>query len=121
MANQKQKLVGLYLRYRTPEGKQSPCGPVLFDAKNRLRPGWCLVIDVEERHPDCTYHLRYKRDGVWKGEAVGDDPNTGTSPPYGWKRTLFRQNMIPNTMRAISTTSQVAFAESSICDRITFA
>ena len=76
MANRKQKLVGLYLRYRTPEGKQSACRPVLYDAKNRLRPGWCLVIDVEERHPDCTYHLRYKRDGVWKWEAVGDDPNT---------------------------------------------
>jgi integrase/recombinase XerD len=76
LANRKQKLVGLYLRYRTPEGKQSACRPVLYDAKNRLRPGWCLVIDVEERHPDCTYHLRYKRDGVWKWEAVGDDPNT---------------------------------------------
>jgi integrase/recombinase XerD len=76
LANRKQKLVGLYLRYRTPEGKQSPCRPVLYDAKNRLRPGWCLVIDVEERHPDCTYHLRYKRDGVWNWEAVGDDPNT---------------------------------------------
>jgi integrase/recombinase XerD len=76
MANRKQKLIGLYLKYHTPEGKQSPYRPVLYDAKNRLRPGWCLVAGQEERHPDCTYHLRYKKDGVWKWEGVGDDPNT---------------------------------------------
>jgi integrase/recombinase XerD len=76
MANRKQKLVGLYLKYHTPEGEQSPYRPVLYDAKNRLRPGWCLVAGQEERHPDCTYHLRYKKDGVWKWEGVGDDPNT---------------------------------------------
>src|SRR3984957_688726 len=71
----KQKLVALYLRYRTPEGKQSPCRPVAFDAKARLRPGWCMVGGVAEQHSECTYHLRYKnKDGKWMWESVGDDP-----------------------------------------------
>jgi integrase/recombinase XerD len=70
----KSKLVGLYLRYRTPEGKQSPCRPVAWDAKKRLRPGWCLVAGVVEQHSECTYHLRYKKDGKWLWESVGDDP-----------------------------------------------
>lgn len=74
MANRKQKLVGLYLKYRTPEGQQSPYRPVLYHAKKRLRPGWCLVAGVAEQHSECTYHLRYKKDGVWKWEGVGDDP-----------------------------------------------
>jgi hypothetical protein len=69
VANRKKKLVGLYLKYRTPEGKQSPYRPVLYDAKNRLRPGWCLVAGQEARHPDCTYYLRYKKDSVWRWKA----------------------------------------------------
>jgi hypothetical protein len=36
MAKAKVK-VGLYLRYRTPENKQSPQRPVLWDSKSRLR------------------------------------------------------------------------------------
>ena len=54
------KFVALYLRYRTPEGKQSTYRPVLYDAKKRLRPGWCMVSGVAEHHRECTYHLRYK-------------------------------------------------------------
>src|ERR1700722_16285229 len=75
MSKQKQLTVGLYLRFRTPEGKQSPPRPVLYDAKKRIRPGWCKVGGVAEQHPDCTYHLRYKRDGKDTWEAVGSDPN----------------------------------------------
>jgi integrase/recombinase XerD len=71
----KPKLIALYLRYRTPEGKQSPCRPVLYDAKKRLRPSWCLVAGVAEQHSECTYHLRYKKDGKWMWESAGDDPN----------------------------------------------
>jgi hypothetical protein len=41
MAKAKKQNVGLYLRYRTPEGKQSPPRPVVWDSKKRLRPGWC--------------------------------------------------------------------------------
>jgi len=44
--------VGLYLRYRTPEGKQSPPRPVAWDSKSRLRPGWCMVGGVAEHHPN---------------------------------------------------------------------
>jgi len=69
------KFVALYLRYRTPEGKQSTYRPVLYDAKKRLRPGWCMVSGVAEHHRECTYHLRYKKDGKWLWESVGDDPN----------------------------------------------
>ena len=70
-----QKFVALYLRYRTPDGKQSPCRPVAWDAKKRLRPGWCLVAGVAEQHSEWTYHLRYKNDdGKWLWESVGDDP-----------------------------------------------
>jgi hypothetical protein len=71
--------VGLYLRYRTPEGKQSPPRPVAWDSKSRLRPGWCMVGDVTEHHPEGSYHLRYKRDGKHIWEAVGPDPNTALS------------------------------------------
>src|ERR1700730_3902177 len=69
------KLVALYLRYKTLEGKQSTYRPVLYDAKKRLRPGWCMVAGVAEQHSECTYHLRYKKDGKWMWESVGDDPN----------------------------------------------
>jgi hypothetical protein len=31
---------GLYLRFREPDGKQSPYYPALYDAKRRLRPFW---------------------------------------------------------------------------------
>jgi hypothetical protein len=43
----------LYLRLRTPDGKQSPYCPALFDHKSRIRPFWCLVKGVEELHRDC--------------------------------------------------------------------
>ncbi|MGA2644905.1 MAG: tyrosine-type recombinase/integrase [Candidatus Sulfotelmatobacter sp.] len=65
--------VGLYLRFRTPEGKQSPNRPVAWDSKKRLRPGWCLVKGVPEQHTDVTYHLRYPKNGKWVWEAVGPD------------------------------------------------
>jgi hypothetical protein len=48
MSKQKKLNVGLYLRCRTPEGKQSPHRPVLSDAKERLRPGWCTVNGIAE-------------------------------------------------------------------------
>lgn len=38
----------LYLRFRTPEGKQSPYCPALFDHKSRIRPFWCLVSFRED-------------------------------------------------------------------------
>jgi hypothetical protein len=66
----------LYLRYQTPEGKQSPYRPVAWDSKQRLRPGWCLVAGVAEQHKDVTYHLRRKKSGKWAWESVGADPNT---------------------------------------------
>jgi integrase len=75
MSKQKKLNVGLYLRYRTPEGKQSANRPVLYDAKKRLRPGWCTVNGIAEHHPDCTYSLRYKKDGKDTWEAVGSEPN----------------------------------------------
>ena len=78
MARAKLK-VGLYLRYRTPEGNQSPPRPTAWDSKSRLRPGWCMVGGVAEHHPEASYHLRYKRDGKDTWEAVGTDPNTALS------------------------------------------
>jgi hypothetical protein len=44
----------LYLRFRTPDAKQSPFCPALFDHKFRIRPFWCLVKGVEELRPDGT-------------------------------------------------------------------
>ena len=69
--------VGLYLRYRTPENKQSPYRPVAWDAKKRIRPGWCMVDGVAEQHTDVTYHLRFKEDGKWMWEAVGGSARSG--------------------------------------------
>jgi hypothetical protein len=69
----------LYLRYRTPEGKQSPPRPVAWDSKSRLRPGWCMVGGVAEHHPDASYRLRYKRDSKQAWGAAGTDPNTALS------------------------------------------
>jgi hypothetical protein len=36
----------LYLRFRLPDGKQSPYCPALYDSKSRMRPFWCLVKGV---------------------------------------------------------------------------
>jgi integrase/recombinase XerD len=63
----------LYLRFRTPDGKQSPYCLALFDHKSRIRPFWCLVKGIEEFHRDGTYHRRVKRDGKWKWESLGND------------------------------------------------
>jgi hypothetical protein len=71
--------VGLYLRYRTPENKQSPYRAVAWDAKKRVRPGWCVVNGIAEQHTDVTYHLRYKSEGKWVWEAVGSDANSASS------------------------------------------
>jgi hypothetical protein len=64
----------LYLRFRTPDGKQSPYCPALFDSKSRIRSFWCLVKGVEE-HPEGTYYRRIKRDGRWAWESLGNHPN----------------------------------------------
>jgi site-specific recombinase XerD len=65
----------LYLRFRTPHGKQSPYCPALFDHKSRIRPFWCLVKGAEELHRDGTYYRRAKREGKWKWESLGNDAN----------------------------------------------
>jgi hypothetical protein len=65
----------LYLRFRTPDGKQSPYCPALLDHKSRIRPFWCLVKGVEELQRDGTYYRRAKRDGKWKWESLGHDAN----------------------------------------------
>ena len=67
--------VGIYLRFRTPDGKQSPYRPAAWDSKKRLRMGWCLVAGVAQHHPEATYHLRYTINGKSVWESVkGDDP-----------------------------------------------
>jgi hypothetical protein len=66
----------LYLRFRTPGGKQSPYCPALFDQKSRIRPFWCLVKvsrNCTTREPN---YRRAKRDGKWKWESLGNDANT---------------------------------------------
>lgn len=63
----------LYLRFRTPDGKQSPYCPALFDHKSRIRPFWCLVKGVAELHRDGIYYRRVKRDGKLKWEWLGKD------------------------------------------------
>lgn len=63
----------LYLRFRTPDGKQSPYCPAVFDHKSRIRAFWCLVKGVEELHRDGTYYRRVKREGKSKWEWLGKD------------------------------------------------
>lgn len=65
----------LYLRFRMPDGKQSPYCPALCDHKSRIRPFWCLVKGVEELHRDGTYYRRIKRSGKWQWESLGNDAN----------------------------------------------
>ena len=69
----------LYLRFRMPDGKQSPNCPALFDNKSRIRPFWCLVKGTPEHHPEATYHKRVKREGKWGWESVGNDANTAAA------------------------------------------
>jgi len=69
----------LYLRFRMPDGKQSPYCPALYDKKSRIRPFWCLVKGVEEQHKDGTYYRRAKRDGKWKWESLGNDANAAAA------------------------------------------
>jgi integrase/recombinase XerD len=66
----------LYLRFRQPDGKQSPYCPAVFDSKSRLRPFRCLVHGTEELHPEATYYRRVKRAGKWAWESLGTDPHT---------------------------------------------
>ena len=75
MARTKERL---YLRFRTPDGKQSPYCPALHDKKSRLRSGWCLVRGVEEYHPEGSYYQRVKRDGKWVWEARSNADLSGT-------------------------------------------
>jgi hypothetical protein len=67
--------VGIYLRFRTLEGKQSPYRPAVWDSKKRLRVGWCFVAGIAQHHPEATYHLRYTINGKSVWESVkGADP-----------------------------------------------
>jgi len=72
----------LYLKFRQPDGKQSPYCPAVFDKKSRIRPFWCLVKGVEEHHPDGYYYDRVKRDGKWAWVSLGRDPSTA------WNKSL---------------------------------
>ena len=65
----------LYLRFKTPEGKQSPYCPAVYDSKSRIRNFWCLVNGVPESHPNGYYYQRVKRDGKEKWESLGTDPH----------------------------------------------
>jgi len=69
----------LYLRFRMPDGKQSPYCPALFDNKSRIRPFWCLVKGTPEHHPEATYHPRVKREGKWGFKSVGTDANNAAA------------------------------------------
>jgi hypothetical protein len=60
----------LYLRFRDPNGKQSPYCPAEYNSESRLRPFWCLVRGVPEHHPEATYYQRVKFDGKWKWESL---------------------------------------------------
>lgn len=68
----KKKASNLYLRFRQPDGKQSPYCPALYDNKSRIRPFWCLVRGTEEHHPEASYYRRWKRDGKWSWESLTD-------------------------------------------------
>ena len=68
----------LYLRFRTPDGKQPYC-PVVYDSKSRLRPFWCLVNGIPEHHPEGVYYHRFKRDRKWVWMSLGTDPHTAES------------------------------------------
>jgi len=66
----------LYLRFRSPDRKQSPYCPALYDSKSRIRPFWCLVRGTPEHHPEATYYMRVKRVGKWTWESLGTDAHT---------------------------------------------
>ncbi len=88
----------LYLRFRTPEGKQSPYFPAAWDSKKRVRPHWCVVKGVPEHHPEASYHLRYKKDGKWVWEGVGSDTNVALDRlsgliPQSQRQPNFRTEM----------------------------
>lgn len=85
----------LYLRFRTPEGKQSAYCPALYDAKSRLRSGWCLVHGTPEHHPEATYYHRIKRNGKWAWEAHGNDPATAWSTAAA---ADLRQKLVPEPL-----------------------
>jgi hypothetical protein len=53
----------LYLKFRQPDGKQSPYCPAVFDKKSRIRNFWCRVKGTPEFHPEGYYYQRVKRDG----------------------------------------------------------
>ncbi len=87
----KKKASNLYLRFRQPDGKQSPYCPALYDNKSRVRPFWCRVRGTEEHHPEGSYYRRFKRDGKWAWESLGSDANTAdckATAGANWERQL---------------------------------
>jgi hypothetical protein len=72
----------LYLRFRIPDGKQSPYCPTLYDSKSRLRPFWCLVKGTPEHHPQASYYKRVKREDNWGWEWVGNDASIALSQSH---------------------------------------
>jgi len=69
----------LYLKFRQPDGKQSPYCPAAFDKKSRIRRFWCLVKGTPEFHPEGYYYQRFKRDGEWAWLSLGTDPDAASS------------------------------------------
>jgi len=59
----------------SPDGKQSPYCPAVYDSKSRIRNFWCLVNGQPEFHPNGYYYHRVKRDGKEKWESLGTDPH----------------------------------------------
>jgi hypothetical protein len=68
----------LYLRFRAPDGKQSPYCPAIYDSKSRIRPFWCLVKGTPEHHPEGYYYQRVKREGTEKWQSLDTDPHTAS-------------------------------------------
>jgi len=88
----------LYLRFRLPDGKQSPYCSAVYDSKSRMRPFWCLVKGAPEHHPQATYYKRVKREGKWGWEWIGHDASTAlwqshAAPPVATTAAKSKQDM----------------------------
>jgi len=95
----RQQEVGLYIRIRTTNGKQSYCRPVWLN-KRELKDGWAFVAGKPEHRPEGVYHLRYTVNGKRVWEKVGKDSHKALQ---AWANRKWILNNTDTTTRVGAT------------------
>ena len=69
-SGRKEQIPTIHLKLRIGRGKNRRWAEPAYDLRKRLKPLWCVVDGIEERHPEGVYYLRIGRK---KWQHVGSD------------------------------------------------